>query len=62
MGVTGLGNSDWGKFGCCVGMPLSPPAIPKVPLKMPVVLWGDWSSHRSRWTTVVYADGSGMAP
>eukprot|EP00959_Pyramimonas_sp_CCMP1952_P064140 1339803-Pyramimonas_sp.AAC.1 len=29
MGVTGLGNSDWGKFECCVGMPLPPPAISK---------------------------------
>ena len=41
VGVTGLGDSDWNTFERCVGTPLCPPAIQRVPQKMPVVLLGD---------------------
>eukprot|EP00959_Pyramimonas_sp_CCMP1952_P272516 5697363-Pyramimonas_sp.AAC.1 len=36
--------------------------MPKIPLEMPAVLWGGWSSDRSTWTIVACTGGSGMVP
>eukprot|EP00959_Pyramimonas_sp_CCMP1952_P345478 7234701-Pyramimonas_sp.AAC.1 len=61
-GVHALGPPDWDRFDCTMCMPMCPVVPPKVSYGLEVHYWGDWESDQQSWTSVVYTDGSGLAP